>query len=196
MNYLGHAVLSFGHTDILAGNMTADHFKGKLVLESLPGEMKRGVMLHRKIDEFTDNHPATQRAKVWFREKYGLYSGPIMDTLYDHFLANDPKHFPSEKALLDFTHETYKKLEVNQQYFPETFATYFPHMREHNWLYGYRTLPGMQRALNGLSRRAKHMPAVEDAYGIFIAHFYELNQCYFELMDDVVKFVKIELSPR
>src|SRR5689334_2451375 len=110
MNYLAHAFLSFGDTEILVGNMIADHIKGKLALEKYPERIRKGVMLHRKIDEFTDQHPATQRAKVWFRGDYGLYSGAVMDTLYDHFLANDPKHFISEPALLAFTENVYQQL--------------------------------------------------------------------------------------
>src|SRR4051812_21980877 len=100
MNYLGHAVLSFGDADILTGNMIADHVKGKLALEKFPHGIKKGIELHRKIDAKADSHPATQRGKLLFREHYGLYSGAIMDTLYDHFLANDPKIFPTSETLL------------------------------------------------------------------------------------------------
>lgn len=194
MNYLGHAYLSFGDTHLLTGNMIGDFVKGKLALEQLPDGIAKGILLHRKIDSFADTHPANQRAKIWFRQDYGLYAGAIIDTVYDHFLANDPKHFASEKKLLEFSLDTYAKLETTQAYFPPMFAQMFPHMREHNWLYGYSKLLGVQRALNGLARRAQHMPAADKAYSTFISHFYELNQCYFEFMDDVVKFVKVELS--
>lgn len=194
MNYLGHAFLSFGNEDILAGNMIGDHVKGMLALEAFPEKMKQGILLHRKIDSYTDTHPAIQRAKVWFRQDYGLYSGAILDTLYDHFLASDSRYFHTEKDLLAFTQDTYQKLEKNVALFPPTFANYFPHMKEHNWLYGYRTLVGMQRALNGLSRRAKHMPPIDKAYEIFISNYYMLGQSYYEFIDDVVTFVKIELS--
>jgi acyl carrier protein phosphodiesterase len=194
MNYLAHAYLSLGNTGILTGNMIGDHVKGLLALEQYPDEVRTGIMLHRKIDSFTDAHPATARAKVWFRQDYGLYSGPVMDIIYDHFLAGDPKYFPSESALLDFTQKTYQQLEENSSLFPEKFAAYFPHMKEHNWLYGYRTMPGVQRSLQGLVRRAKHMPAPDAAYQTFITYYYQLAQCYYEIIDDVVKFVKIELT--
>ena len=195
MNYLGHAYLSFGDANILTGNIIGDHVKGKLVAQELyPPAIWKGIMLHRKIDEFSDNHNATRRAKLFFREDYGLYAGAIMDTLYDHFLANDPKIFANETVLATFTRETYKKLDQNAAYLPESFAAYFPHMKEHNWLYGYRTLKGMERSLIGLFRRAKHMPAPEKAYEIFVGHFYQLNQCYYELIDDMIGFVKNELN--
>lgn len=194
MNYLGHAFLSFGDGDILTGNMIGDHVKGLLAVQRYPEGIQKGIMLHRKIDQFTDEHPATQRAKIIFKEKYGLYAGAIMDTLYDHYLANDPKQFQSEQALLQFTEKVYGQLEANAMYFPEKFASYFPHMKSHNWLYGYRTLQGMQRSLLGLHRRAAHMPATDIAYELFITNYYHLAQCYYELTDDVIKFVKIELT--
>jgi acyl carrier protein phosphodiesterase len=192
MNYLGHAFLSFGDGEILTGNMIADHVKGRQALETFPPGIRKGIELHRKIDGKTDIHPATMRAKLLFREVYGLYAGAIMDTLYDHFLANDPKFFPSEDALLSFTLSVYAQLQENEQYFPVKFAAYFPQMKQHNWLYGYRSVKGIERSLNGLARKALYMPPIEKAYEIFITNYYLLAQCYYEFIDDIMRFVKIE----
>jgi acyl carrier protein phosphodiesterase len=194
MNYLGHAFLSFGNKDILAGNMIGDHVKGKLILDTFPPGIKKGIELHRKIDGKADIHPATLRAKVLFREVYGLYAGAIMDTLYDHFLASDPKLFPSEGALLTFTQTVYSQLAENEQYFPAAFAGYFPHMQQHNWLYNYRSIKGMERSLSGLARRALYMPPIEKAYEIFVTNYYHLNQCYYEFIDDIISFAKTETA--
>ena len=194
MNYLGHAYLSFGDPEVLTGNMIGDHVKGRLILDTFPAGIRKGVELHRKIDSFTDAHAASQRAKLLFRQDYGLYSGAIIDSLFDHFLANDPKHFSSAAVLLSFTQDTYGKLEKQSAHFPPSFVQYFPYMRDQNWLYNYRTLQGIQRSLNGLQRRAKYMPPVSKAYDIFIGYYYQLAQCYYDLMDDIVRYVKVELS--
>ncbi len=196
MNYLGHAYLSFDRErgEILTGNMIGDHVKGMLALEAYSPGIRKGLLLHRKIDEFADNHPATKRAKLFFRTDYGLYSGAIMDTLYDHFLANDPKIFNTEADLLAFSKETYQLLHKYTDVFPPKFAMYFPYMEEDNWLYGYRTLKRMERALQGLARRAVYMPPPEKAFTLFVSHFYELNQCYLELIGDMTTFVKNELN--
>lgn len=194
MNYLGHAFLSFGDGAVLTGNLIGDHVKGLVALEQYPPGIKKGILLHRKIDGRADIHPATIRAKVLFREDYGLYAGAIMDTLYDHFLANDPKMFASSEALMDFTQTTYRQLEAHQEFFPPSFAAYFPHMKENNWLYHYRALKGMERSLQGLARRAKHMPPPDKAYNTFVTNYYQLNQCYYEFIDDIIKFVKNELA--
>lgn len=195
MNYLGHAYLSFGDPEILTGNMIGDHIKGRLVPGRFPERIQQGLTLHRHIDTFTDSHPAIQRAKLWFRTDYGLYAGAVIDTLFDHFLANDAQLFPSENDLMQFTQDTYHKLEQHTESFPPEFARYFPHMREHNWLYHYRTLKGIERSLNGLARRAgAHMPPVDNAWKTFIGHYYQLAQCYYEFIDEVRSFVKLELK--
>jgi acyl carrier protein phosphodiesterase len=49
------------------------------------GNIQKGIELHRNIDEFTDNHPVTKKAMEIFRPAYRLYSGPIVDILFDHF---------------------------------------------------------------------------------------------------------------
>ncbi len=193
MNYLAHAFLSFGDGKILTGNMIGDHVKGRIALEQYPEGIKKGILLHRKIDEYTDRHPATLRARLPFREVYGLYSGAVMDTLYDHFLASDPKYFPTQQALFEFTQNVYRQLSENEAYLPPKFASYFPHMKEHNWLLGYRSLKGMERSLSGLAKRALHMPPIEKAYEIFVTNYYHLNQCYYEIIDDIREFVKIEI---
>ncbi|MCD6013407.1 MAG: phosphodiesterase [Flavipsychrobacter sp.] len=194
MNYLGHAFLSYDDEELLLGNMIGDHVKGKVALEAFPAGIRKGIILHRKIDEYADKHPATIRAKLLFREHYGLYAGAIMDTLYDHFLANDPKIFINETALLAFTQHTYAQLGKYEQYFPLKFAAYFPNMKLHNWLYHYRSLKGMERSLGGLFRRAQHMPDVGKAYELFVTNYYHLNQCYYDFIDDMIKFVKNELA--
>lgn len=194
MNYLGHAFLSFGQEPILLGNMIGDYIKGKKALEDYEPSIRKGLMLHRKIDTYTDSHPAFIRAKHFFREDYGLYAGAVTDIVMDHFLANDPKHFASEQALLEFTETTYQQLSRHQTFYPEPFCLMFPYMSSQNWLYHYRTLKGIEKSLNGLYKRAQKMPPTLAAYQTFVSNYYQLNQCYFEFMDDMVSYVKIELT--
>jgi acyl carrier protein phosphodiesterase len=93
MNYLAHAYLSFEITDITVGNMISDFVKGKQKFD-YPFAIQQGITLHRAIDSFTDSHAVTRQAKSFFRESYGLYAGPLVDVVYDHFLANDTLRFP------------------------------------------------------------------------------------------------------
>jgi acyl carrier protein phosphodiesterase len=194
LNYLGHAVLSFGNAETLAGNMIGDFVKGSIILDSFPDGIRKGIQLHRKIDAFADQHPATLKAKNLFRPDYRLYSGAFVDSLYDHFLANDPHFFPSEKNLFDFAAQVYQDLETYSAALPEKFLSMLPYMVTGNWLYNYRTLQGMKRSFGGLVKRAKYLDSSDKAYEILVTHYYELNQYYFDFIDDISRYVKNELN--
>ena len=110
MNYLAHAYLSFNHPGLLVGNMISDFIKGKKKFD-YPPEIQNGIALHRAIDEFTDGHPATKKAKEFFRPAYRLYSGAFVDVVYDHFLARDTNEFEDAESLQNFTLQSYATLE-------------------------------------------------------------------------------------
>ncbi len=174
--------------------MIGDYVKGMARLEEFPEGIKQGVMLHRKIDAFADTHPATLRAKNLFRADYRLYAGAFVDSLYDHFLANDPHYFPGEKDLSRFAQEVYQTLTRFQSLLPEPFQRMLPYMIKDNWLYNYRTLRGMQNSFRGLVHRAKYLDSSDKAYEILVGHYYELNQYYFDFIDDITSYVKNELN--
>ena len=96
MNYLAHAYLSFGNSNILVGNMISDYVKGKTQFD-YPPEIQAGIKLHRAIDDFTDTHEATKNVKEIFKKDYRLYAGAFADVVYDYFLANDKNEFADEK---------------------------------------------------------------------------------------------------
>lgn len=194
MNYLGHSFLSFGNRELLVGNIIGDYVKGTRDIAHYPPDIQKGIRLHRQIDEFTDKHAAGTLAKHIFRPDYGLYAGAIVDVLWDHFLANDPRFFSTEKDLEDFSLETYRHIGAYEALLPDKFRPAFASMQEHNWLYHYRTVRGVENALKGLSRRARYLGDTTRAYQLFLQYFYELNQRYFEFVDDVVAFVKNKIE--
>src|SRR5215218_10282778 len=109
MNFLAHAYLSFNDEGLLTGNLISDFVKGKAQYQ-YPEHIQKGIRLHRAIDAFTDEHDATKEAATFFKTPYRLYSGPIVDVLYDYFLANDNTIFEGD-ALLLFSHQVYNTLE-------------------------------------------------------------------------------------
>lgn len=192
MNYLAHAYLSYNYPHILVGNMISDFVKGaqkSLYVVSI----QQGIDLHRAIDSFTDEHPATAEAKSFFRPDYRLYSAPITDILYDHFLATDENEFPNG-ALYEFTNSVYKVLEEETVHLPPHFVTVLTYMRKENWLYHYRTTDGMQRSLRGLARRATYMNDSTKAYDLFIKHYDDLKQIYQAFFPDVKQMAKQKLA--
>lgn len=194
MNFLGHAFLSFDNDGILAGNMMGDFVKGLKALDTFPEAVKQGILLHREIDGFTDDHPALLRARNIFRPAYRLYSGAFVDALLDHFLANDPRYFPSGQSLLDFTLAVYQRIAPFKKYYPASFAGMLPFLTEQNWLYHYRTFKGLRQAFGGVVRRSRYLTEYENALTITTRYYYELNQLYYDFIDDLVDFAKNQLK--
>jgi acyl carrier protein phosphodiesterase len=188
MNYLGHAYLSFNSPQILVGNMISDFVKGKDKF-MFSGNIQKGIALHRQIDEFTDSHAATKKAMEIFRPNYRLYSGPIMDILYDHFLANDKTLF-DDTSLKEFSRSIYRYLENNSTHLPNRFLQMFTYMKTEDWLYNYKYAEGMQKSLYGLIRRATFVKESDTAYRLFLEHHTYLNDCYQQFFPDVKLFTK------
>ena len=176
MNYLAHAYLSFNNPEILAGNMISDFIKGKKKFDYAEN-IQKGIMLHRAIDEFTDNHEVTKEAKIFFKPAYRLYSGAFIDVVYDHFLALDKNQFP-ENELEIFSQKTYLQLQSFETVFPERFQKMFYYMRTQNWLNNYQYKESIKNSFAGLVRRAKYMDDHEIAFQIFETHYDALKNYY------------------
>ena len=59
MNYLAHTFLSGDSDQVRIGNFIGDYVKGS-DFNFYPEGIKKGIILHRHIDYFTDNHPVVQ----------------------------------------------------------------------------------------------------------------------------------------
>lgn len=193
MNYLAHAYLSFNQPEILVGNMISDFVKGKKKF-NYPVGIQNGIALHRAIDEFTDVHPVTKKAKEFFRPAYRLYSGAFVDVVYDHFLALDINEFETPALLHQFTSQTYLILDENFSSLPSPFCDFFPHMKLHNWLYNYQYLTGIERSFGGLSRRAAYINETDTAVVILNENYRELKDCYSLFFPAVKKFASNYIS--
>ena len=172
--------------------MISDYVKGKKKFD-YPYGIQQGIMLHRAIDNFTDNHEATKNAKEVFRPVYRLYSGAVMDVLYDHFLATDAAEF-TEASLYSFSQEVYDTLDKYSNQLPEYFAGIFPSMKQHNWLLNYRNRLGTQRSLGGLVKRAAYLTESGTAFNLFEKHYDFLKECYHNLWVDIKPFTLRQLK--
>ena len=191
MNYLAHAYLSFGDPDILAGNMISDFVKGKKKFD-YPERIQMGIALHRKIDEYTDTHPATREAKQFLKASAGLYAGAFVDIIYDHFLANDAYEFEAG-ALEIFTQKSYLQLQASEKWFSEKYQRFFFYMRTQNWLYNYQFTGGIHNSFKGLCRRAKFIDDPEPVFEAFLKHYEPLKMAYEIFFPHVKTFAYNEL---
>ncbi|MGI8598414.1 MAG: ACP phosphodiesterase [Chitinophagaceae bacterium] len=188
MNFLAHAFLSFNHPQVMVGNMISDFVKGKTQY-SYPKQIHEGIKLHRHIDTFTDQHDATKQAKKVFAPAYRLYSGAIVDIVYDHFLANDRLLFPNNELDI-FSKNVYLNMEQHHMHLPQKFLLMLPYMRSQNWLYNYHTKEGIDRSLYGLVRRSAYLTDHTTAFNLFNNNYDTLQNNYNIFFGDVKSFAK------
>lgn len=186
MNYLAHSYLSFGDAEILVGNMISDFVKGKRKFD-YSRRILAGIMLHRGIDAYTDEHEATKEAKQFLRPAVGLYAGAFIDVVYDHFLAVDQIEF-GDGSLYSHSQKTYSTLEQFEEELPEKFKTILPYMKSQNWLYNYREISGAEKSFMGLVRRAKYLDTSADAFQLFLKNYAWLQDCYNAFFPSVKAF--------
>ncbi|MBS1762753.1 MAG: DUF479 domain-containing protein [Bacteroidetes bacterium] len=187
MNFLAHAILSFNNNDVLYGNIISDFLKGKSQY-NYSGNIRKGIVLHRAIDEFTDSHPLTKEVKKMYSPNYRLYSGPLADITFDYFLANDKIHFPDYDRLNNFVNKIYSILEQYNSSFPEQFNFVFKMMKEHNWLYNYRFDEGIALAFRGLVKRSKFLTDFETAFTVFKNNKPEIKNIFDAFFPQLEKF--------
>ena len=192
MNFLSHLYLSGESEGIIIGNFIADAVKGSTFKCFSPG-IQKGILLHRKIDTFTDTHPIVHQSKARLRENYKKYASVIVDIYYDHYLAKNWSDY-SQIDLPDFTQNIYSIIQKNNHILPEKSALFTQYMLQHNILYAYSTLEGIDKVLNGMSQRTTFQSNMEFAINDLKKN-YELFEMEFKLFfPDLKQFVKIELE--
>jgi acyl carrier protein phosphodiesterase len=192
MNFLAHAYLSFNQKEIMVGNMISDFVKGKEQY-TYKEEIQKGIRLHRLIDSYTDTHPLIKEAKDVFRSVYRLYSGPIVDIVLDHYMANDPDFF-DDRSLKEFTQSVYCTLEQFSSHLPLRFVHVLPYMKEEDWLWNYRLKEGIERSIKGMVRRSAFLQDSAPAIQFMHEHDLYLKKLSEQFLQDVKKFAKAELD--
>ncbi|MEQ8881287.1 MAG: ACP phosphodiesterase [Cyclobacteriaceae bacterium] len=162
MNFLAHIYLSGRDDKTIIGNFIGDFVKGNQIL-NFEKEVMNGILLHREIDRFTDDHPIVLESKKRLWEKYHHYSPVIVDVYYDHFLAANWANYHDE-PLQGFTEGVYDMLEQNHKKLPERVIRMLYHMKKDNWLYHYQTVEGIRQTLTGMARRTRFKSSLENAH--------------------------------
>lgn len=182
MNYLAHIYLADLTNTSRIGNFLGDFVRGNVDTLPFSQNYKFGIILHRKIDVFTDSHPIVIQSKNRMSKERRRFAGIIIDIAYDHFLAKNWKKFSSVK-LSDFVQSFYNELMNQNEKLPEKLTYVLPYIIKYNWLENYKMLDGISKSLNGLAKRFKRENSLLNSV-------IEIEQNYKELESDFNIFFK------
>ena len=189
MNFLAHTYLSGGNEEIIVGNFMGDYVKGKNYL-LFPEQVKKGILIHRDIDSFTDMHEVTRRSKQRLASRYHKYAGIIIDIFYDHFLASLWDSY-STLPLNDFVNRTYDLLKRNYKVLPDSIKRWFPTFLENNWMMAYTNVEGIELVLERMSANtslpdhsAFAVEVLRDQYSLFMDDFLEFFPMIVQFLEE------------
>ncbi len=188
MNFLAHLYLSPPNKEVKIGNFIADSVKGKVFETYAPG-IQKGILLHRQIDQFTDQHPVFKESCLRLNQKYKRYSGVIVDIYYDHFLAKNWDEY-HERDLKEFVSEAYQLLIHNYKLLPPRSKRILPFMITQNWLVNYSNFKDLNRVFKGMSRRTSNNSRMDEATKELKKDYLAFEHEFKQFFPDIIEFSK------
>lgn len=153
MNFLAHLALSPADDDARLGSLLGDFVKGPLG-GRYPGPVGEAIVLHRRIDSFTDAHPCVVASRARVGPGHRRYAGIMIDLYYDHFLARRWNELHDE-PLAAFSARIYALLARRHAELPERLQYIAPRMAARDWFGSYAEVDNIGRALEGIGRRLR-----------------------------------------
>jgi Uncharacterized protein conserved in bacteria len=176
MNYLAHIFLSGSDGKRQLGNFIGDAVKGNSYRD-YPPPIAEGVLLHRAIDTFTDNHPAIKETVRSLKPHFGRYSGILLDIYFDYLLASRFDEF-SSVPLKRFTKRFYRTMIRNRRYLPDRIKRFMWHFILTNRLSKYATTDGIKDSLKIMVHYNRIAISVEEAIDYLTTHEEELRAVF------------------
>ena len=151
MNYLAHIHLSDNSEENMLGNFLGD-FVSKSLEDGFEDSIKQGILMHKKLDTFTDSHPDFANSRERISSTNRRLAGVLIDIFYDHFLAKNWSDY-SSASLEEYANNFYKILKKYSYCLPDKLTRRMPFMIEENWLLSYGDISGIQVAVDRISKR-------------------------------------------
>ena len=184
MNFLAHQFLSFDDPALKTGNLLGEFVKGKDYQQYIPA-LQKGILLHRKIDDFTDRHPLVCELSKSMHTIFHKYSPVIVDIYFDYCLAINWWRF-SDQNLNNFAQNTYAELQSFAPILPARIQTVINRMREHDWLSHYQTMEGIQMSFNNLIHRARFDNNIKEAISYLYVHQKNIEAIFLEFFPEII----------
>lgn len=192
MNILAHSYLSDRTEGILIGNFVADFIKGDPAASRhglLPDEVA-GIRIHRSIDLFTDTHPEVAAVRELLYPRCHKYAGVAVDVFFDHFLAVDFTRLTGE-SLDEFVRYVYVTIQANADHLPLEARRMADAMIRYDWLLNYQTRAGIDRSLQGISRRAAFPSGLETVIADFDQFYDQIGGHFSYFWPELVSHVRL-----
>lgn len=193
LNYLAHIFLSGKNHRLQIGNFIGDFVKGSK-FNTYPSGIQEGIILHRKIDSYTDSHDVVKETILLLRPAFGRYSGIIADMYFDYFLAVNFRIY-SKKPLYLFACRFYFFAFLNYNQLPLKVKRFIFHFISTNRLYKYSSIDGLKRSLEIMANHKITALDPDKIITFLLEHLDELEGKFHQFFPDLVEYVRTETFP-
>ena len=196
MNYLAHFLLALPRPLWVAGALAGDFVKGPLRGE-FSVELEQGIMLHRRIDSFSDALPGLRAFRQGLDPEARPYSGAILDLVFDQQLAQRFSQFHSV-SLETFSDQVNATLSAMAPHLDAGSLRFAEHMARNNLLCAYREDAVIALAATAIARRSRKPPLVHAAFEAVRERRLDVAMLFQSSFPDIVAHsasIKLEFDP-
>ncbi|MCE3002422.1 MAG: ACP phosphodiesterase [Xanthomonadaceae bacterium] len=183
MNHLAHAWLAGDAPAWRIGSLLGDFWRGAPDPGWPPG-VAEGVRLHRRVDAFTDAHPAMAAARALFDPPLRRYAGILLDVWFDHLLAT-AFEARTGRALRGFADEVYATLAAAPADLPAPFRLFAARAAQFDVLAGYAERERLDVVFARLSERLSRANPIAHALPVMEALEQPLGRAFDALWVDL-----------
>ncbi|MGQ1945861.1 acyl carrier protein phosphodiesterase [Geofilum sp. OHC36d9] len=183
MNYLAHLYLSGNNPEIMVGNFIGDYVKGRNHNKYIQ-DIQKGIILHRRIDSFTDKHPLVKINAEIFRPLYQRYSLVVIDIVMDHILAKNWERY-SEIELKTYVNKAHQILMRRYFSLPPKVKQFLPFLIKSRRLENYQHIEGISKTLNIMATHSSLPNHSIEAVRTIEAHYPFLEENFFLFFDEI-----------
>ena len=151
MNFLAHIYLARYSDDAMLGALLGD-FIGTAELDRYNAVMRREILLHWKVDSYTDHHPSVLAARTLFPQGRRRFAGILLDVYFDHLLARDWPRY-SDVPLDQFTAHFYRVMLAQLPHLTADLQRVAPRIAAHDWLGSYHLRDNVDLATRRIATR-------------------------------------------
>ncbi|MBC8005242.1 MAG: DUF479 domain-containing protein [Verrucomicrobia bacterium] len=192
MNYLAHIYLSGNSEDIILGNFIGDFVKGNRH-QHYPEQVAYGILLHRRIDSFTDQHEAVRECIRMLRPGYGKYAGIVADVFFDHFLAHNWNDY-SVYTLRRFAKNAHAIFLSNFVMLPMRVKQFLPFLIHHRRLESYANRENLLPVLDIMSKRTSLPSNSEWALQTLIQEYDQFEGLFRQFFSEMIYYVESDFD--
>lgn len=165
MNFLGHIYFSDNDPELMYANLFGDFVKGS-DLSSYPTKIKKGIVLHRAIDNYIDHHPDVVQLMHHLYPSLPKITGIAIDLYFDHLLASNWNKFHSVDYR-QYLNKFYAHSIEDESGYPESFKAFMRILKQKDWMIHYDSREGLNKMCTGVSQRISFPNALSLAPKVF-----------------------------